>query len=143
MKKMKVLLLNLLLAPVLILMAAPASHGATGTYIDCIHGCPDLIVCTSCCNQVFSSILATCNASRDQCEALCPPGNMDCLGSCMHARNNCLIKDIRDFSCPQWVEDSSKSGLGSGTGTDIFFKRNAPQSGMSIRSSECQSCHSR
>jgi hypothetical protein len=33
----------------LLLMATPSIHAATGTYIECIHGCPDLIDCTKCC----------------------------------------------------------------------------------------------
>ncbi|PTN33042.1 hypothetical protein [Desulfonatronum sp. SC1] len=71
----------------LLFMATPNLHAATGTYIDCIHGCPDLFVCIDCCNEKFSSILETCDANQDNCEDLCPPGNMDCLDACMTARN--------------------------------------------------------
>lgn len=105
----------------LLFTATPNLHAAQGTYIDCIHGCPDLIVCNNCCNETFSSILATCNANRDNCEALCPPGNMDCLDACMMARNDCLTQDTRDFDCPHW-------------------KAGGPQPGMT-KTSECKFCH--
>jgi len=121
MTKIKLLLLGALLVPALVLFFAPVSHSASGNYIDCIHGCPDLIDCTSCCNQVFSSILATCDARWNHCEALCPPGNMDCLDKCVMDRNNCLTIDVRHFDCPHWKAGGPQPGLTKeGTG---FFSR--------------------
>ncbi|TYT74664.1 hypothetical protein [Desulfobotulus mexicanus] len=137
MKKIKVLLLNALLASVLIFMTAPASHSATGTYIDCIHGCPDLTACTNCCNQVFSSVLSRCNANRDQCEALCPPGNMDCLDECMIARSGCLMQERRNFDCPHWGENGRNLGIGSGAGVSVF----STSKPLSSFRSECRECH--
>ena len=127
MKKIQTLLFYSFLAPALIFMTGPVSHGATGTYIDCIHGCPDFIVCTNCCNEVFSSALSRCDANRDQCEALCPPGDFDCLDSCMNQRNSCLMQDRRDFDCPHWEENGRKSG------PSLFFKGSRPLS----NSAEC------
>ena len=118
---MRKLFLTASLALALLFAATLNLHAAQGTYIDCIHGCPDLIVCTNCCNETFSSILATCDANRDQCEALCPPGNMDCLDACVMARNDCLMQDIRDFDCPHW-----KAG-------------GPPQ--VMTKTSECKECH--
>ena len=99
---MRKLFLTASLALALLFAATLNLHAAQGTYIDCIHGCPDLIVCTNFCNKTFSSILTTCNANRDNCEALCPPGNADCLDACMMARNDCLKQDTREFDCPHW-----------------------------------------
>lgn len=114
MKKIKVVLLNVLLASAMIFMAAPASSGAEGNYIDCINGChPDLIACSSCCNLTFSSVMSRCNADRDQCEALCPPGNMDCFDACMIARSGCIMKERRFFDCPYW-RANGRTGIGSG-----------------------------
>ncbi|HDQ40758.1 MAG TPA: hypothetical protein ENN39_06985 [Desulfonatronum sp.] len=119
---MQKLFLTASLSLALLLMATLNLHATErGTYIDCIHGCPDLIVCTNCCNETFSSILTTCDANRDRCEALCPPGNMDCLDECVMARNNCLMQDTRDFNCPHW-------------------QAGGPQPGMTKRS-ECKECH--
>ncbi|WP_028571343.1 hypothetical protein [Desulfonatronum lacustre] len=92
-----------------------ASHAPSGTYIDCIHGCPDLIVCSNCCNAVFSDVLTTCDANRDRCEALCPPGAVDCLNNCMRDRNDCLGQGSRDFVCPQWQEGVPQAGLTKST----------------------------
>ncbi len=108
---MKKLFLTAFLALALLFMATLNLHAARGTYIDCIHGCPDLIVCTNCCNETFSSILTTCNVKRDSCELLCIPGDLRCLDECMFARNDCLKQDIRDFNCPQWNEGVQQSGL--------------------------------
>ncbi|MFO7728700.1 MAG: hypothetical protein R6X11_10270 [Desulfonatronovibrio sp.] len=93
---MKRLTLTVFLILALLFMATPNLYAASGTYIDCIHGCPDLIVCNNCCNQVFSGILANCNSNRDQSEVLCPPGMTDCLDACAMARNNCLMQ-VRDI----------------------------------------------
>ncbi|SDB28310.1 hypothetical protein SAMN05660653_01340 [Desulfonatronum thiosulfatophilum] len=118
---MRKLSLTASMALALLFMATPNLHAATGTYIDCIHGCPDLIVCTSCCNETFRSILGACDAKRDQCEALCPPGAMDCLNICMRDRNDCLGQGSRDFDCPHW-------------------KTGGPQPGLT-KTSECRFCH--
>lgn len=118
---MRKLFLTVSLAVVLLFAATLNLHAATGTYIDCIHGCPDLIVCTNCCNETFSDILTTCDANRDQCETLCPPGNSACLDACMIARNACLKQDTREFDCPHW-------------------KAGDPQQGMT-KSSVCKGCH--
>ena len=109
------------LALVLLFMAPPNLHAATGTYIDCIHGCSDLIVCNNCCNEVFSDVLTRCDANRDQCEALCPPGVMECLNICMRDRNDCLGQGSRSFDCPHW-------------------KAGGPQQGLT-KASECIECH--
>ena len=95
-------LLTLQNALALLFMAAPNLHAATGTYIDCVHGYPDLIDCNNCCNETFSGILRPCDARRDQCEALCPPGVMYCLDACEMFRGDCLMQDRRDFDCPHW-----------------------------------------
>lgn len=108
---MRKLFLAASLALGLLFTATPNLQAAVGTYIDCIHGCPDLIACTNCCDETFSSILSLCNANRDQCEALCPPGNMDCLDSCVIARNDCLMQDMRDFDCPHWKAGGPHPGL--------------------------------
>ncbi len=108
---MKKLFLTTTLALALLLMATPNLHAATGTYIDCIHGCPDLIVCIACCNQTFTSIKDSCNAKWNQCEALCPPGNMDCLDKCVMDRNDCLSDDTRHFDCPHWKAGGPQPGL--------------------------------
>jgi hypothetical protein len=108
---MRKLFLTATLTLALLFMATTNLHAATGTYIDCIHGCPGLVDCTNCCNQTFSSILANCNASRDQCEALCPPGNMDCLDLCVMDRNDCLKNDTRHFDCPHWQAGGPRPGL--------------------------------
>ncbi len=118
---MRKLVLTASLALALLLAATFNLYAATGTYIDCIHGCPDLIVCTNCCNETFSSILATCNANRDNCEALCPPGNMDCLDACMMARNDCLKQGTRVFDCPHWKAGDQPQGM--------------------TKTSECKECH--
>ncbi len=105
-----------LTAMLVLLCLAHSSHAAFGTYIDCIHGCPDLVDCHNCCNETFSSVLARCDAARDMCEALCPPGDMDCLDACAFARNDCLRQERRDFDCPHWREDGVRwpwPGLGS------------------------------
>ena len=99
------------LALALLFMATPNLHAVTGTYIDCVHGCPDLIGCNNCCNETFRSILAACDARRDQCEALCPPGDMDCLDACVMTRNDCLMQDMRDFDCPHWKAGGPQPGL--------------------------------
>ncbi|GAB6058422.1 hypothetical protein [Desulfonatronum parangueonense] len=106
---MRKLILSASLA--LLFMATPNLHAAIGTYIDCIHGCPDLIDCTNCCNSHFMSILESCNAKWNQCEALCPPGNMDCLDVCVMNRNDCLMKDTRHFDCPNWKAGGPQPGL--------------------------------
>ena len=59
---------------VLLFMATSSLHALSGACIDCIQGCPDLILYTNCCNKAVSSILTTYNARRNQSEALCPPG---------------------------------------------------------------------
>ncbi len=106
---MKKLFLSAFLA--LLLMATPNLHAATGTYKDCIHGCPDLMDCHSCCKETFRSIWTACDAEWDQCEALCPPGNMDCLDDCVIAINHCLRKDTRHFDCPHWKAGGPQPGL--------------------------------
>lgn len=125
------------LALVLLFMATLNLHAATGTYIDCIHGCPKLIVCTNCCNQVFNSVLTRCDANRDQCEALCPPGDMNCLDACIMARNNCLMQDVRNFDCPHWGDNGRNLGIGSGTGVSVFFNITPKASSDSV----CKECH--
>ncbi len=98
-------ILTAILTLALFFMATLNLHATErGTYIDCIHGCPDLIVCTNCCYETFSGILAICDAGRDRCEMFCIPGDYSCLDACMFARNDCIMKDIRDFDCPQWNE---------------------------------------
>ena len=131
---MKKLSLVAFLALVLLFTASSPSHAASGTYIDCIHGCPDLIVCSNCCNAVFSDVLTTCDANRDRCEALCPPGAMDCLNNCMRARNDCLGQGSRDFDCPHWKAGAT-GGLMRSTGS--LFGQHPP----SARTSECRFCH--
>ncbi|RQD64665.1 MAG: hypothetical protein D5R98_04695 [Desulfonatronovibrio sp. MSAO_Bac4] len=136
MKKVKVMLLSALFALVLLFMVVPVSHGQTGTYIDCIHGCPDLPACNNCCNESFRVILRHCDDRRDQCDALCPPGDMDCLDGCSIARSACLMQDMRDFDCPHWVRGRHNMGFGSGAGASLF-------STGSVRSSStgCAYCH--
>ncbi|WP_157493144.1 hypothetical protein [Desulfonatronovibrio magnus] len=133
---MRKLFLTASLALSLLFTATPNLHAAQGTYIDCIHGCPDLIVCTNCCNQVFSSALSRCNANRDQCEALCPPGNMDCLDECVIARSGCLMQERRNFDCPHWGKNGRNLGIGSGAGVSVFSTAKP----LSSRS-ECMFCH--
>lgn len=108
---MKKLILTTFLALALLFMATPNLHAVTGTYIDCVHGCPDLIGCNNCCNETFRSILGACDARRDQCEALCPPGDMDCLDACVMTRNDCLMQDMRDFDCPHWKAGGPQPGF--------------------------------
>ncbi|GAB6058419.1 hypothetical protein [Desulfonatronum parangueonense] len=108
---MRKIILSATLSLALLLMATLNLHAASGTYIDCMHGCPDLIVCTNCCNETFSSILATCKAKWDQCDSLCPPGNMGCLDECIFAISECLMQDMRDFDCPEWTEVAPRSRL--------------------------------
>ncbi len=91
-----------------------------GTYIDCIHGCPNLIDCNNCCNATFSSILAACDGKRDQCEALCPPGDMPCLDAAIPDRiqddtaaqlqqmgllvdHNAFEPPLKDMPCLAWL----------------------------------------
>ena len=52
----------------------------------------------------------TCDANRDMCEALCPPGDMDCLDPCVMARSDCLMQDMRVFDCPHW-QAGARPGL--------------------------------
>ncbi|WP_157493383.1 hypothetical protein [Desulfonatronovibrio magnus] len=118
---MQKLFLTTFLALALLFMATPNLHAATGTYIDCVHGCPDLIDCNNCCNETFSRILAACDGRRDQCDALCPPGDMDCLFACVKFRSDCLMQDMRDFDCPHWKADGPQPGL--------------------TKTSECKFCH--
>ena len=87
----------------LLFMATPNLHAATGTYIDCISGCSHRIDCNNCCNVTFSSILRACDEKREQCEVLCPPGDMDCLDDCVMTRIDCLMLYMRDFDCPFWM----------------------------------------
>ena len=136
MKRLNLLFVGALLIPALIIMAPTLSHSRTGTYIDCVHGCPDLIDCNNCCNETFSSILGACNGKRDQCEALCPPGDMDCLDGCAIARSACLMQDMRDFDCPHWVRGRHNMGFGSGAGASLFSTGSARSS-----SSGCSYCH--
>ncbi|MFN2268960.1 MAG: hypothetical protein ABR533_11845 [Desulfonatronovibrio sp.] len=118
---MRKIILTATLSLALLFMATTNLHAANGTYLDCIHGCPDLIVCTNCCKQTFSGILTTCDANRDQCDSLCPPKDMGCLDACMFSRNACLMQDMRQFNCPHW-----EGGV--------------PQRGLTKRS-ECRECH--
>lgn len=113
-------LLTTFLTLALLFMATPNLHAATGNYIDCIHGCPDLISCNNCCNETFRSSLGACDGKRDQCEALCPPGDMYCLDACVMTRNDCLMQDMRDFDCPHWGKNGRNLGIGSGAGVSVF-----------------------
>ncbi len=95
----------------LLFIATLNLHAADrGTYIECIHGCYDMIVCNDCCNETFSSILAFCDMVYVNCEMECLRDGR-CIDQCMFDRNNCLMQEIRDFNCPQWNEDVRKSGL--------------------------------
>jgi hypothetical protein len=106
---MRKLILSASLA--LLFMATPNLHASTGTYIDCVHGCPNLIDCIACCKNTFKSIIETCDAKWNQCEAQCPPGNMDCLDKCVMDRNDCFRDDRQFFDCPHWKFGGPQPGL--------------------------------
>jgi hypothetical protein len=108
---MRKLILSASLSLALLFMATSNLHAATGTYIDCVHGCPDQLACIFCCNRTFTSIKDSCDAKWNQCESLCPPRYRDCLDRCMMGRNRCLGRDTRHFDCPHWKVGGPQPGL--------------------------------
>ncbi|WP_045216061.1 hypothetical protein [Desulfonatronovibrio magnus] len=69
---MKKLFLTTFLALGLLFMATPNLHAATGTYIDCIYGCPNLIDCSGVIASESSSaaILVASEAKQSRAKAI-------------------------------------------------------------------------
>ncbi len=108
---MKKLFLSAFLALALLFVATMNLQAADrGTYIDCIHGCSDLIVCNDCCNETFSSILAYCDMVYINCEMECFRDGR-CLDQCMFDKHVCLMQEKRDFNCPHWKVGGPQPGL--------------------------------
>ncbi|SDB28265.1 hypothetical protein SAMN05660653_01336 [Desulfonatronum thiosulfatophilum] len=101
-KAMRKLFSSAFLGLALSILACSSSHANSGTYIDCIHGCPILIICSNCCNETFSDVLTKCNANQNRCEALCPPNTSKCLNPNVFGIETCLQQASKNLKCPQW-----------------------------------------